>query len=235
MIKWAGVSSDTCGVVVERYPDQPGGNRVYEKISVPGRNGELLIDTGALSSYTQKYSVWFKGNPTPESSKAVRSWLVSPVGFQELEDSYDPDFFRLAYYAGSPQIENIMNKHGRMQIDFVCKPERYSKEGQEEVAIVAGETITNPFSFTSKPLIKVTGTAAGSLNVGDFSVQILALNGDLYLDSDTQNAYAVEGSVVNKNSDILTDSFPLLVPGGSEVNWNGGITGVTIVPRWWTV
>ena len=102
MIVWAGIPSYTCNVVVERFPNQPGPSRRYEAIQVPGRNGDLLIDSGAYNNYTQNYEVYFNAEQykTPSGARAVREWLQKPIGYQRLEDSYDPEYFRMAYYSG---------------------------------------------------------------------------------------------------------------------------------------
>ena len=92
VIFWAGVPSYSCNVVVERFPNQPGPSRRYETIQVAGRNGDLLIDTGAYDNYTQPYEVYFNANQnkTPAGARAVRAWLQSPIGYQRLEDSDEP-------------------------------------------------------------------------------------------------------------------------------------------------
>ena len=56
--------------------------------------------------------------------------------------------------------------------------------------------------------------------------------GAVVLDSDTQNAYL---GAVNLNSTISAPEFPTLPAGESAVRWTGGITGVEIIPRWWTL
>ena len=95
VIIWAGVPSTSVGVVVERYPEQPGPCRRLETIQVPGRNGDLLIDQGAWDNYGQDYEVYFRAGAgrTPEAARIVRAWLMRPQGYQRLEDSYDPDFY----------------------------------------------------------------------------------------------------------------------------------------------
>ncbi len=79
-----------------------GPSRRYEAIQVPGRNGDLLIDSGAYNNYTQNYEVYFNAEQykTPSGARAVREWLQKPIGYQRLEDSYDPEYFRMAYYSG---------------------------------------------------------------------------------------------------------------------------------------
>ena len=56
------------------------------------------------------------------------------------------------------------------------------------------------------------------------------LDGVLYLDSDTQNAYNNNG---NQNMNINAPSFPTLPGGETQIAFSGGINRVEIVPRWW--
>ncbi len=233
VIFWAGVPSYSCNVVVERFPNQPGPSRRYETIQVAGRNGDLLIDTGAYDNYTQPYEVYFNANQnkTPAGARAVRAWLQSPIGYQRLEDSYDPEFYRMAYYAGPTEIENAMNLFGRLTISFVCKPQRWRKDGERSIPMAKSQTLYNNL-FPALPLIKVNGTAAGNLYVGSYRVQIKELNDYIMLDSELQDAYREEQ---NKNNTISTSAFPILEHGENTISWDGGITGIEVTPRWWTI
>lgn len=233
MIWWGGVCSEDVGVVVERFPSQNGPARRLETIQIPGRNGDLIIDSGAYDNYTQEYEVYFHAgvDQTPQAARDVRAWLASSVSYQRLEDSYDPDCFRMAYYAGPAEIENIMNEFGRMVISFICKPQRFLRIGEQVLSCTAGGSLFNP-GLPSLPLIKVSGSGAGYLYIGAYTVQILSLDGYVMLDSDTQNAYK---DTLNKNSTISAPEFPVLQPGENTISWDGGITSVEITPRWWTV
>ena len=124
---WNNRPSADVGVVVERFPDQPGPARRMQTVKVAGRNGDLLIDMGAWDNYQQVYRVYFNAErrKTPAAARAVRAWLQGPRGYCRLEDDYDPDIFRMAYYAGPADIENIMNKYGRAVLRFTCKPQRF--------------------------------------------------------------------------------------------------------------
>lgn len=233
MIVWAGIPSYTCNVVVERFPNQPGPSRRYEAVQVPGRNGDLLIDSGAYNNYTQNYEVYFNAEQykTPSGARAVREWLQKPIGYQRLEDSYDPEYFRMAYYSGPTEIENVMNLFGRSTISFICKPQRWRKDGQIPVLYSSSVTLYNEL-FPALPLIKVSGNGAGNLYVGAYTVQISELDEYVMLDSELQDAYK---DTQNKNSTISAAAFPVLEPGENTISWDGDVTGVEITPRWWTI
>ena len=233
MIWWAGKCSNEIGVVVERYPNQNGPERRLEVIQIPGRNGDLIIDSGVYNNYAQSYEVYFNAskNRTPKQSRMVREWLQTATGYQRLENSYDPEFYRLAYFSGPAEIENIMNQYGRMTISFMCKPQRWRKDGETPLLLTASQTIYNEL-FPALPLIKINGTGAGNLYVGGYTVEILSLDEYVMLDSDTQNAYK---GTLNKNSTISAPEFPVLQSGDNVVDWDGNITSIEITPRWWTV
>lgn len=204
-----------------------------EIIQIPGRNGDLIIDSGVYNNYAQSYEVYFNAskNRTPKQSRMVREWLQTATGYQKLEDSYDPEFYRLAYFSGPAEIENIMNQYGRMTISFMCKPQRWRKDGDTPCLMTVPQTIYNEL-FPALPLIKINGTGAGNLYVGGYTVEILSLDEYVMLDSDTQNAYK---GTLNKNSTISAPEFPVLQSGDNVVDWDGNITSIEITPRWWTV
>lgn len=70
-----------------------------EATSIPGLNGDLM-QNNAKSGHRRfknvdiKYEAFFF-NGLPKKSAAVKSWLLSPTGYCRLQDTYDPDFFRM--------------------------------------------------------------------------------------------------------------------------------------------
>ena len=235
MIFWAGRSSDDVGVVVEHYPARSYPQRKLETVSVPGRSGALLTVQDAFENYEQTYDVYLSAERLglPRAARAAADWLVAPRGYQRLEDSYDLDTFRLAYYAGPTDVENIMNRFGRASISFNCQPQRWLRVGEVPVQLVSGQALRNPTGFTALPKITVRGTGAGVLTVGDVAVTIKSLNrGSLILDCDTQDAYL---GAVNLNSTISAPEFPSLPAGETAISWSGGISAVEIIPRWWAL
>ena len=61
---------------------------------------------------------------------------------------------------------------------------------------------------------------------------ILEKGGSLMLESEFQDAYREEQ---NKNNTISASAFPILEHGENAISWDGGITGIEVTPRWWTI
>lgn len=235
MIYWAGKSSDDAGVVVEYSPRPTRPAKKYEVVNVPGRNGDLLFEQDAYENYIQTYEVYVRGgrNKLHYSANGVAEWLYAPKGYQRLEDCYDLDHYRLAYYIGTLDIEGVLNTFGRATLEFNCKPQRYLKNGEFALPTITGlSTVHNPTQFTARPIITVYGSGAGALAIGSYTVSFTGLDGFVTLDSETQNAYK---NNVNRNLYISTSEFPRLDAGDSEISFSGGITSVSIIPRWWTL
>lgn len=231
MITWHGVPSTEAPVVVEHPPGRVVPKRRMEIIDVPGRNGPVIISEDAFESVPQVYEVHIPPG-VPDLALAIRGvidWLCYP-GYNRLEDSYEPEVYRIAFFEGDTEIENILNKAGKAEIEFTCKPERWLKVGEVPIVMTAATTLTNPTTRTAKPLITVKGSGSGVLKVGTYTLNLTDCNG-VVLDCDNEDVYK---NGVNKNSTVTGD-FPKLPAGSTNITWSGGITGLTVVPRWWTL
>lgn len=220
-------------MVVEYTPPPSRPAKKYEVVSVPGRNGDLFFDQNAYDNYIQPYEVYIRGekNGLHYSAHGVAEWLYLPKGYQRLEDDYDLSTYRLAYYVGPLNIEGVLNTYGRATLEFNCKPQRFLKSGETALpTFTSAGTLINPTGFPAKPLITITGSGSGALTIGAYSVGVSALSGSLTLDCEMQNAYT---GTLNKNSTISAPAFPSLDAGISSVGFTGGITSVSIIPRWW--
>lgn len=236
MIYWAGRSSDDVHVIVERYPSVTLAGRKLDTQAVPGRNGDLLFEQNAYQNYIQAYEVYMSAERIrlPRAMREVANWLCGPSGYQKLEDDYDVETYRRAYFAGPLDVESIMHRFGRATIEFSCQPQRFLRAGDQTLEVLQGETLLNPTAFTALPLITVAGTGAGTLTVGGRTVTVKSLpDGYVILDCEAQNAYGAADA--NRNATISAPEFPVLEAGETAVSWTGGITNVSIMPRWWTL
>lgn len=163
----------------------------------------------------------------------ISEWLNSASGYAKLEDSYEPEYYRLAAYKSGGTIENILQHAGRITVAFDCKPQRFLKSGDIPVIVRATSKLRNPTGFKSLPIIKVNGSGKGNLRVGDYLITISNISPYLTIDSELQDAYK---GTTNCNSRItLSNGFPKLIKGENEISFSGGITSVEVIPKWWTL
>ena len=234
MISWAGTNSDSLGVIVEHYPIRVLPERVQTATEIAGRNGALLTVDGNWQNYEQEYEVYISAEKRGlvRAARAVAEWLTAPVGYQRLEDSYEPDVYRMAFYEGGQDIESILNRFGRATISFNCKPQRFLKSGEATKTFTAAGSLTNITRFDALPMITVYGSGAGTVTVGGITVTLSAIDEYTVLDCELMDAYK---GTTNKNPTVTATEFPKLVPGVNTISFSGGVTSLEIIPRWWTI
>ena len=225
-------SSADCRIQVAHPPGYAYPERDYTITHIPGRNGDIIQDNGCYKNVERTYEVSFDAPNEDFATYAnvVSAWLHSTTGYARLEDSYEPNYYRMATYQESNIFENLYNKAGTATIVFECKPQRFLKTGDNTITIKNSLTIMNPTGFEAYPLFKVTGTS-GVLTVNGNSITISSIKDFVMLDCELQDAYKEN---INKNSTI-SGTFPVLKPGSNTIRWTGSISSVTMKPRWWTI
>lgn len=254
VITFNNLSSSTYGILVEHPPGYHIPERDYEYIHVPGRNGDLLIDKGSYQNARREYEIAFGDLDTDYATMAnrVSEWLHSPSGYARLEDTYEPDFYRMASYVDEVDIENILFHAGRATIEFNCKPQRYYKSGDTTTTITTKNSSgylvfqqTNPSRHEALPYIKVTGY--GTIRVfvnGNSCMTISGVTDYVEIDSDLQNVYKGTTSM-NNNTTLTNGVFPRLRNSSSYQNQSrlsvigtnaqSDVTKLEVKPRWWTL
>ena len=230
-----GKTSTSIGLQVESPPDYDIPERIYETTHVPGRNGDIVMDTGSYRNSTRTYevSIGSEGGNFAALSSSIAQWLHSAAGYVRLEDSYTPDYYMLARYAEGNSIVNILGQAGRATLNFDRKPQRFLKSGDTPVTITTTKMLKNPTLYESKPLIKIIGDGEGTVSIGSYTIGVTRLSAYMYIDSDIEDVYK---DALNMNNYVtLTNGFPLLKPGNNSISFTGGIESVEITPRWWTI
>ena len=225
-------SSADCRIQVAHPPGYAYPERDYTITHIPGRNGDIIQDNGCYKNVERTYEVSFDAPDEDFATyaNAVSAWLHSTTGYARLEDSYEPNYYRMATYQESNIFENLYNQAGTATIVFECKPQRFLKTGDNTITIQNSLTIVNPTGFEAYPLFKVTGTS-GVLTVNGNSITFSSIDDFVMLDCELQDAYK---ETTNKNSTV-SGTFPLLKPGSNTISWTGDISSVTMKPRWWTI
>ena len=236
VIIFNGIPSTDYHIQVEHPPGYETPAKDYDITHVPGRNGDVYIDKGSYKNVSRSYEIAVGSDKMDFTRLAngLSEWLHSASGYARLEDSYEPDYYRLAVYEEGVAIENILRCAGRVTVSFNCKPQRFLKLGDEPVKFTRKGYLYNPTGFMSLPIINVSGHGAGILGVGKYKVSIALISNSITIDSETQDAYS---GTMNRNPHIslVSGNFPKLEPGNNEISFSGGITSVEVIPKWWTL
>ena len=238
-LNFGGIDSSLYGVYISSGAAFNSPERAVELVSVPGRNGNIIIDQGRFENITVTYPAGiFRDNRRKMATKIkeFRSALISKKGYQRLWDSYNPFEFRLAAFNSEISVEALnRNELGTFDLTFTAKPQRFLVSGETLMEIANGKGITNPTPFNSRPLIHLVGY--GQVSIGSYVFTISGSTSiDMYIDCETMEAYSISGGIItSRNSVLVASEFPQLVPGASGVTYPGTITKFEIVPRWWII
>lgn len=246
IVIYNGVSSMDLHTLVQHPPEYAFPEKDCEATHVPGRNGDIIIDTGTWQNVDRTYDMAIDTRQISYTEVAANlvQWLHSSSTYTKLEDSYEPDYYRMAIYKNSGSISNLFRKAGMLEVTFNCKPQRYLKSGDEattftqngsiDTSLPNGSYYRNPTGFSAKPRIIVHGSGSGAIQIGNYNLKINTIVDGMIIDSDIQDVYLGN---TNYNQNVSFNEFPILLPGNrdNQITFSGDIGSIEIIPRWWTL
>ena len=99
VITFNNITSSSLGIEVETFPNYEVPEKEYQITHVPGRNGDLVVDTKTFQNVPRPYEVSVatrNGETFTQKMNAIAEWLHSASGYDRLEDTYEPDYYRMA-------------------------------------------------------------------------------------------------------------------------------------------
>lgn len=237
-----GKDSRDFNIVVDKSGIYATAERDYDTYEVPGMNGELTFDNGRYRNVEITYQCGI-GRTFQRDINYFFAWLMSKRGYFRLEDSLQPEHFRMARVSGVPDPEPHTRYEGGMfEVTFDCKPQKYLKKGEKEYWLSSGAlTLENPTYYDAAPLVTVKAGYYGTLTIGSKTIEITDSHAtaDMIIDFETGDAYSATAHT-NWNSKINMMGeveFPKLKPGTNNIAATGSMASgnnrVSFVPRWW--
>lgn len=201
------VKSSDYGIYISGEATFDAPKRSVETISIPGRNGDLVIDQGRFENIVVSYPAFnFEEDLQNFRDKltGLRSGLCSKVEYQKLTDTFHPDEFRLGVYKEGLEVKPIMyNTAANFDIKFDCKPQRFLVSGEDPIVLTSGALITNPTLFYAKPLLKVKGN--GTVKIEPYEFIVSGNTGEIWIDSELMESYKLVHVLQNLTDEELVD------------------------------
>ena len=206
--------------------------RCLDAITVPGRNGTLTpLNSRSFENKSITYQCYLKREMKSKLDELI-GYLNSFQGYQRLEDTHHPKYFRLARYNGSFEVSTKDKLGAVFNVIFDCMPQKFLKSGETVMTLTTSGTITNPTNYEAKPILKIYGV--GTIKISQSVIKILK-SGNKYIEVDCDLLNAYEGAD-NRNGFIEIIGEPALSSSGvNSITFGAGITKVEIKPRWYTI
>lgn len=203
--------------------------RSYDRVSVPGRNGDILFEKNSFENVEHSYPAVivddFKRN-----FDALKAFLLSSRGYIRLKDTFHPDEYYMATFNRIDSIKTtVYDKAGTFTIVFDRKPQKFLVSGERTVEMTSFPAdLMNPTQFETAPLIRLYGS--GTLTVNDISLTLTTSS--QYVDIDCELQEALQAGE-NVNISLTDGVFPKLSQGKNTISFTGSKIAVT--PRWYSI
>ena len=105
---FGGVSSAdmTNELIVHKIPALNRSRQKINVFSVPARDGDIILQQGAWENQKQEYDVYVGNGNAAAAASELAEWLFNIDGYQELQDGWETDVYRLAYLS-DPLSRNL--------------------------------------------------------------------------------------------------------------------------------
>ena len=255
-----GFSIKDYGIVIQTFPSYEFPKNKYELIDLDGKNGSFILDKKSFNNIERTYYLAAAvnlGSTFVKNANKLISSFKSVQGYGRLEDTYEPEYYRLAMFMESGEVKNIYNEAYTLETIFNCKPQRFLKTGEvskEYLNPASGDTIiiNNPTLYASEPLIEFELNQSAIIgdnaileiehfqNGNTVSTTDVLLNKSLssgVIDSELKDCIDYTNGISYINNYVtLTNGFPLLYPGKNIIHISSpGFVKLVITPRWWTL
>lgn len=226
---WQNKKSDTMGIIVNAYPPITRPKERIEMVTVPGRNGTMVMTEGE-SIYEPELRT-LECTALPHANiEQLCAWLCGTgqaVFGNEPNRAYD------ARIINQIAFEKLLRgrSHRTFSVPFYCQPFKCLYPAAADIAITAsGTNITNPGTMKASPIIAVYGSGEITLTIGFCTVILEDISGGILIDCMMQDCMTLDKSqLINYK---MTGAFPNIPSGKSPIIWTGNVSRIVITPNW---
>ena len=225
-------SSKDFNIKIKSINNLSSPQRSIEKILVPGRNGELILDNGNFENFILTIECYLNCSSEDKNviAREIKKWLQSDFSYKKLILSDDTEFYYEAYCDTKLDFEYVSSNFESFLISFSCKPFK-KKMNDDVITITESIVINNPY-LVSNPLIKVMGVGDVLVNINNQKLILKGLEDEIEVDCEIMNAYKkVNNDIILLNNKMYSD-FPILEAGENQISFEGNVSKIEITPRW---
>ncbi|ADI00477.1 distal tail protein Dit [Salisediminibacterium selenitireducens] len=223
-------SFDDFGVAVSKRPMIPSPKRRVTFMDIPGRHSSVRHDEETYEDITVlvECNLSKRTGPLHEQVDAIKAWLFG-AGEQPLIFSYEPDKAYQAQVVNAIDFTTHLRQAGSFPVLFHCRPFKVEATPTTLTYPSSGQTIQNPGSVASAPIITIVGGGSVDLTVNGQSTSLIDVQDKIILNSDLQECY---NEAIQNENEKMTGPFPILMPGANTISWSGSVSQIDITPNW---
>ena len=226
---YGGISSSQYDIYIsgEALFDAPKRNT--EEVTIPGRNGNFLLDKGSYENIKMTYPAFCYSKTYAEFIDNItrfRNAVATKTGYQRLTDTFNYSEYRMAAFLDGIEVDPILyNSGAKFEVVFDCMPQRFLMSGESAIDITSGSTMLNPTPFDAKPLIEAEGY--GELSFNGYTINVEnAIMGNVILGENVRNKVEFSAGIADAGDTITVDASTnaLLTPIGISALTSESVT-----------
>ena len=222
--RFKGKDSKDFGVLIYGAPQRTKPERRVERITIPGRNGELTQDEDTYEPYTISMQCSTRGSDRLDE---IVTWLN---GAGELILATEPDKVYKAFIYNKIAISDVIYLYNSFLIQFRVHPFKYSVNAYgDTLELTTATKVRNSGSIYSEPIITVYGSGDITLTINEKDFPLYSVDGSITIDSEMMEVF--KGNT-NQNSKYGAVEFPRLEVGENNISWTGNVEKIEIHPKW---
>ena len=113
-----GVDARSVGIHLQKPIEFSEAVPVVEAQTIPGRNGDLIWETGSYENRSGSASCFCLQKDVEKAVSSAGRFLMGKKGYRRLETSDDPDHYWMARVENSPQISMRLRTLAPFEISF---------------------------------------------------------------------------------------------------------------------
>ena len=212
-----GISSKDLGIRIERHNNFSSPQRVVERIKVPGRTGEIIIDDNSYENIIFEYEFILdcKSSDLVTKANEISNWLHSDYSYKTLTFSNSNKVYN-AVVINKIDISRMFKTFGKALVTFEAYEVANTKE-RSILKITDKDIYINNTNNTIKPIIKVIGEGDCSININNQEVILKDLEGSLIIDCYNLDCYKEEDNKIINCNNKMAGMFPRLEVGENKI------------------
>ncbi len=194
-----------------------------EVVEIPYKNEELIIHTDKYKPYLREMIVVVTDL---ERISTINSWLR---GRGKLSTSIDEGGFFYASVMSGLDYQEIARDTQDFRVSFKVDPFFYLDSGQEVITTTETIKLVNPGTYYAEPKITIYGTGDITLNINSDFYEFRNVENEITIDSNLQVVYR---DTLNQSNKFYSDNFPIFDTGDINIDWEGNVSKIEIMPCW---
>lgn len=215
------------GIYISKRPSIPSPERRITNVVIPGKSSSFRFDGNTYEDITISVECSIKDSILPDKIDEIKKWLLSN-GESDLIFSNQNNKKYIAQVVNVIDFTQVLKYISQFVIVFNCRPFKYETES-DIIEMIGHESIINPGSIYSEPVIKIFGSGDISFTINSEIIKLKDVKDNIILDTVQQNCY---NEAIDNLNNKMSGEFPILEVGENNISWTGVVSKVEVIPNW---